>query len=174
MAVTSLSPIATTTGSELFKSAFRAHPAGVAIVTATGEAGPVGLTASSVSSVSARPPILAFSVSGSRSASLLVEADTVLVHLVNAGQIELARTFATPGSSRFTDAMDWEPLASGEPLLRAAPWVLRCELIHRAPMGGSVLVAANVLEIRAQAQSQGPLVYHDRSFHRLGWHSQIS
>ena len=42
---------------EAFKDAFRAHPAGVAIITAKGSSGPVGLTASSVSSVSAEPPM---------------------------------------------------------------------------------------------------------------------
>ena len=35
---------------DLFKDAFRAHPAGIAVLTAQGPDGPVGLTASSVSS----------------------------------------------------------------------------------------------------------------------------
>ncbi len=39
-----------------FKSAFRNHPAGVSVVTADPGDGPVGLTATSVISVSANPP----------------------------------------------------------------------------------------------------------------------
>ena len=47
---------------EGFKSAFGQHPAGIAIITVAGPEGPVGLTASSVSSISADPPILGLSL----------------------------------------------------------------------------------------------------------------
>ncbi|AMM30837.1 flavin reductase [Sinomonas atrocyanea] len=159
--------------SALFRDAFRSHPAGVAVVTAASPEGPVGLTASSVASVAVDPPSLAFSVSGGRSAVHIAEAETVLVHLVDAEQVGLVRTFATPGSPRFTEAMDWEALPTGEPWLRAAPWALRCAITHRVPVGGSVLLAATVLEVLAQERHGAPLVYHDRAFHALGAHSQL-
>ncbi|MFK0042069.1 flavin reductase family protein [Paenarthrobacter sp. NPDC090517] len=152
---------------DLFRSAFRAHPAGVSIVTATGPEGAVGLTASSVASVAVDPPTLAFSVTGGRSASHIAAAQTIVVHLVGADQMELVRTFADPAAPRFTDAMDWEVLPTGEPLLREAVWALRCEIIHRAPMGGSVLLAARVLDIRSNPSDSAPLVYHNREFHTL-------
>ncbi|MGR0160556.1 flavin reductase family protein [Paenarthrobacter nitroguajacolicus] len=152
---------------ELFKAAFRAHPAGVSIVTAAGPEGAVGLTASSVASVAVDPATLAFSVTGGRSASHIAAAQTIVVHLVGADQLELARTFADPSAPRFTASMDWEVLPTGEPLLREAQWALRCEIIHRAPLGGSVLLAAKVLDIRANPSDAGPLVYHNREFHTL-------
>ncbi|MFC8039810.1 flavin reductase family protein [Paenarthrobacter sp. NPDC057355] len=152
---------------ELFRAAFRAHPAGVAIVTASGPDGPVGLTASSVASVAVDPPTLAFSVTGGRSASVVAAADSIVVHLVGAGQLELARTFADPTAPRFTEDMDWQWLPTGEPLLREARWALRCNIIHRAPLGGSVLLAATVEDIRAADGDSAPLVYHDRAFHTL-------
>ncbi|MFI7578956.1 flavin reductase [Kocuria kalidii] len=173
MTISSLSAATTTVGGELFKDAFRAHPAGVAVVTAAGPDGPVGLTASSVASVSADPPALAFSVSEGRSASQLAGAGTVVVHLMGAQQLDLVRAFSTRGAPRFTDRMDWELLASGEPLLRAAPWALRCEIAHRVPVGGSVLIAATVLDVRTVAGGGEPLVYHDRAFHCLGPHSRL-
>ena len=65
-----------------FKDAFRGHPAGVAIITAMGPSGPVGLTASSVASVSAQPPMLAFSLASAEgSAGVILDADTIVVHL---------------------------------------------------------------------------------------------
>lgn len=152
---------------ELFKAAFRAHPAGVAIVTAAGPEGAVGLTASSVASVAVEPATLAFSVTGGRSASVIAAAQTIVVHLVGADQLELVRAFADPSAPRFTEAMDWELLPTGEPLLREADWALRCEIIHRAPLGGSVLLAARVVEIRSTSSGSGPLVYHNREFHTL-------
>jgi flavin reductase (DIM6/NTAB) family NADH-FMN oxidoreductase RutF len=154
----------------LFKDAFRAHPAGIAVITAQGAAGPVGLTASSVSSVSAEPPVLAFSVStASSSAAVLVQADTLVVHLLGAGQRDIARLFATRGADRFGGAAAWRRLPSGEPLLTDAPWALRCRILHRLPVGGSMILAAEVLSIeQAGGDDVAPLVYHNRSYHRLG------
>ena len=50
-----------------FKSLFRQHPAGVAVVTLTHEGTRYGFTATSVISVSADPPILTFSIDSSSS-----------------------------------------------------------------------------------------------------------
>ena len=63
--------------------------------------------------------------------------------------------------------MDWKVLPTGEPLLKEAVWALRCEIIHRAPLGGSVLLAARVLDIRPNPSGSAPLVYHNREFHTL-------
>ena len=54
---------------DAFKAFFRGHPAGVAVITAIGDDGPVALTASSVSSVSVDPPLLIFSISSLSSAT---------------------------------------------------------------------------------------------------------
>lgn len=155
---------------ELFKDAFRHHPAGIAVLTAQGADGPVGLTASSVSSVSADPPVLAFSVStASASAAALIESDTLVVHLLGAEQLEMAQLFATRGADRFGGAAPWRTLATGEPLLIDAPWALRCRILHRLPVGGSMILAAEVLSVE-QAQTDAdsaPLVYHNRAYHRL-------
>lgn len=174
MPLSSTRPDARPIAPELFRSAFRAHPAGLAVVTAAGPTGPVGLTASSVISVSADPPAVAFSFSGGQSAAQLVEAETAVVHLMNAAQLDLVRAFSTSGADRFTDEMDWELLPSGEPLLAAAPWALRCRITHRVPVGGSLLLAAAVLEIRGHPGKAEPLVYHDRSFHQLSDQSRIA
>ncbi len=155
---------------ELFKDAFRNHPAGIAVITAQGTHGPVGLTASSVSSVSADPPVLAFSVStASSSAAALVGADTLVVHLLGADQLGIARLFATRGADRFGGAVEWRTLPTGEPLLTDAPWALRCTILHRLPVGGSMILAAEVLSVEQEHADAGhaPLVYHNRSYHRL-------
>ncbi|MFW0774312.1 flavin reductase family protein [Paenarthrobacter nitroguajacolicus] len=160
-------PVPSEAVGELFRAAFRAHPAGVSIVTAAGPDGAVGLTASSVASVAVDPPTLAFSVTSGRSASHIAAAQTIVVHLIGADQLDLAQIFADPSAPRFTDSMDWEVLPTGEPLLKEAVCALRCEIIHRAPLGGSVLLAAKVLEIRSNPSSSAPLVYLNREFHTL-------
>ncbi|MGQ4336108.1 flavin reductase family protein, partial [Streptomyces hayashii] len=47
---------------DLLRSVFRRHAAGVAVITASGGTGPVGFTATSLSSVSAEPPMLSFGI----------------------------------------------------------------------------------------------------------------
>jgi flavin reductase (DIM6/NTAB) family NADH-FMN oxidoreductase RutF len=158
----------------LFKEAFRNHPAGVAIVTAYSESGPVGLTASSVASVSADPAILAFSLTTESSSALaLCAAETVVVHLLSADNVQLASIFATRGTDRFTDSINWSRLDSGEPLLLDAPYALQCRVLQREPAGASIVLIASVLSIRSNADQGDPLVYHNRDFHRLTRHSIV-
>lgn len=156
-----------------FKDAFRGHPAGVAIITATGPSGPVGLTASSVASVSAEPPILAFSLASTEgSAGVISNADTIVVHLLGAENSELAAVFAARGSKRFGPDMEWSTLAGGEPLLGGVPQALVCRILSRIEAGSSTLLAAAVLEIHA-GPAAAPLVYHDRTYHRLSGESAL-
>lgn len=160
--------------SDHFKDAFRAHPAGVAVITAEGAAGPVGLTASSVSSVSADPAILVFSLaSASGSAGVIASAQSILVHLLGARNADLAGLFARPGADRFTSALAWEQLPTGEPLLRDVPRALRARVLDRTAVGSSVLVTAEVLEVLTPGNPDEPLVYHNRTYHRLGEHSTL-
>ena len=56
-------PVESSLSPDDFKAAFRHHPAGVAVITADAGRGPVMLTATSVSSVSAEPALLMFSLS---------------------------------------------------------------------------------------------------------------
>ena len=163
-----------------FKAAFRNHPSGVAIITAQGAGGPVGLTASSVFSVSANPPTLAFSLSAhSSSAAAILEAGTVVVHLLGADQVDLATTFATGGIDRFEDTSSWSRLVTGEPVLpRASAW-LRGMIVNEMEAGDSTVVAVQVLQVSGpsagdpDAEQASPLVYHNRSWHSLSSDSVV-
>jgi flavin reductase (DIM6/NTAB) family NADH-FMN oxidoreductase RutF len=164
-----------------FKEAFRNHPAGVSIITAQGPSGPVGLTASSVFSVSVNPPLLVFSLSGqSSSSAAILGAGSVVVHLLGADQIDLAKTFATGGIDRFEDASTWSRLITGEPVLpRANAW-LRGTIVNEMSAGDSTVVAVQVLQVNISsgaerhAQQARPLVYHNRSWHSLSADSTVS
>lgn len=160
---------------EDFKRAFRNHPAGVAIITADPGDGPVGLTATSVFSVSAEPPLFVFSISSnSSSAPALAHADTVVVHLLAADQLDAARLFATSGVDRFADADSWSRLDSGEPFLHGTGSWLRGRIINRMDAGNSTVIAVHAIEAAADASDTAPLVYHNRAWHSIGSHSQLS
>lgn len=159
-----------------FKAAFRQHPAGVAVITADAGRGPVMLTATSVSSVSADPALLMFSLSAHSSSTRTIRrAETVVVHLLDADQLHLAKLGATSGVDRFADTSLWSTLPSGEvyfPEVRA--WI-RGRVLTSMDAGGSAIVLVEALEARVQDANDDrvPLVYHNRTWHGLGSHSQL-
>ncbi len=154
---------------DAFKSAFRNHPLGVAVVTADPGGEPVAMTVSSLSSVSADPPVLSFSASAmSSSTPVLERADTVVVHMIGAAQVGLAKLGATSGVDRFSDASSWFRLPTGEPVFRGVGAWLRGSIVHRAGVGGSVIYLVHVIDAHIDPEAASdPLVYHNRTWHRL-------
>ena len=179
-----LRPLASLGGlsSDDFKGAFRNHPAGVAVITADAGGGPVGLTATSVFSVSAEPPLLVFSVSElSSSTPTICAADTLVVHLLGADQLHIAQLCATSGINRFADTSLWERMDSGEPYFPAASAWIRGRVIDRIGAGTSTVIVVHALAAKAPSRdsehaavaASRPLVYHNRTWHALGDHSRI-
>jgi len=159
-----------------FKLAFRNHAAGVAVITADAGYGPVGITATSVFSVSAEPPLLVFSLSNqASSAPTIHRADTVVVHLLGAEQLHIATLCATSGVDRFADTELWARLATGEPYFPSTPAWIRGRIIDRMAAGSSTIIAVHALESNVSTDKSGsdPLVYHNRTWHSLGEHSAL-
>ncbi|RNE66715.1 flavin reductase family protein [Cryobacterium tepidiphilum] len=158
-----------------FTQAFRNHPAGVAVITADAGDGPVALTATSVFSVSVDPPLLVFSLSDqSSSAGSIQRAGSLVVHLLGADQLHLARLCATSGVDRFADRGSWDRLASGEPYFTGVDTWIRGTIVGRMRAGASTVIALHALEARLPDDSAAaPLVYHNRSWHGLGDHSRV-
>lgn len=165
--------------SEHFKNAFRRHPGGVAVITADCGSGPVGLTATSVTSLSASPPRLIFTVTdASSSAPTLIESDTAVVHLLDAGDLRLAQLCATSGIDRFADTTLWDRLPSGEPYFPSAADILLVRSIEKIRTAGSTIVVADVIAAHgrpdhAQTGDRNRLVYQDRTWHSVGPHSSL-
>jgi len=159
---------------EEFKSAFRLHPSGVALITANVGGTQVALTASSVSAVSAEPPLVMFSISVlSSSADVLKRADAVIIHLLTAGTLELAMLGAARGVDRFEDETRWSRLPTGEPVFAEAGVWLRARIIHRIDAGGSTVFVAEAVDASVSDRSldDDGLVYRNRAWHRIGVHS---
>lgn len=157
-----------------YKQVFRRHPAGVAVVTladpATGR--PVGFTATSVISVSAAPPVLAFSVASTSSSwPALATAATVVVNFLGDGQADLSARFATHGVDRFAGT-EHVLLEDGEPVLVGTLTWVHGRVLERIAVGDSYLVTVHA--VASDTSTQGtPLVYHDRAYTQLGDHYEI-
>ncbi|ROR96540.1 flavin reductase (DIM6/NTAB) family NADH-FMN oxidoreductase RutF [Salana multivorans] len=165
MSAQAVSPVRPET--EVFLGIFRRHPAGVAVVTLRDPVlgHPVGFTATSVISVSADPPTLAFSISrGSSSWPALAAVASVVVNFLDHSAHELSSRFATHGIDRFA-GVDWTELDGGEPVLgRASSWV-RATIVDRHPTADSALVVARI--DHGAVGGEEPLVFYDRGYHRL-------
>jgi flavin reductase (DIM6/NTAB) family NADH-FMN oxidoreductase RutF len=160
---------------EQFRLAFGNHPAGVAVVTATGARGPVGITASSLISVSADPAYLAFNIARrSGAAEAILDSTNVMVHLLTARNAGLAALFAGPGEDRFARLEGWEHLPTGEPLIHGVGVAMRCVIESRVPAGPATLVVASVQEIVGGRADEAPLVYHRRGYHSIGEHTRLT
>lgn len=158
--------------SQQFRDAFRNHPAGIAILTATGPDGPAALTVSSLISVSADPPVVAFSLSGqSGTAQALLAAGSLVIHLPRHGERALAELCAMPGRDRFSSDVSWEYLPTGEPRYKQIGSWFRAEVEAVTPVEGATLVAAHLVDGHMADDLAGDcadtLVYHQRQWRRL-------
>jgi flavin reductase (DIM6/NTAB) family NADH-FMN oxidoreductase RutF len=162
---------------DVFKSAFRHHAAGVAVVTADVGDGPLALTASSVTSVSAAPATMLFSVSTTTSTGrAMSRAASAVVHLLDADDHLLAVRCADPTVDRFADPTAWERLDSGEPAFLGPRVLLRGDVVQRIEYGEAVVMMLAVVEVidrGPRTAAARPLAYHDRQWHALGVHSQL-
>ncbi|MFJ4624716.1 flavin reductase family protein [Streptomyces sp. NPDC088812] len=152
---------------DLLRSVFRRHAAGVAVITASGGTGPVGFTATSLTSVSAQPPLLSFGVgTGASSWPALSEADHVGVHILGEHQQELAATFARSGADRFGAPTAWQEGPEGVPVLDDVLAWLVCRVVARVPAGDHRIVLAEVVH-GDPAGAGRPLLYHQGRFTAL-------
>ncbi|MGP3972374.1 flavin reductase family protein [Streptomyces sp. 6N223] len=165
---------------EDFKSTFRNHPAGVAVLTAVAGDEHAAMTVSSLFSISADPPLIGFSVSdASSTARVFNAADTVIIHMVDTDSLWLAKLGATSGVTRFEDSTQWDVLGSGERYFPGAPTIVRAAVVDRVRAGGSTLCVAHAVElVKSEADDDAmeptPIVYHNRRWHRLNGSSALA
>ncbi|HEV7185069.1 MAG TPA: flavin reductase family protein [Leifsonia sp.] len=172
--------IADPIGIDEYRTLFRRHPAGVAVVALRHGGRPVGFTATSVISVSAAPPLLAFSLQATSSSWPAVRtATTLAVSFLAAGQEDVSARFSASGVDRFANG-GWHSLATGEPVIDGAAQWVRGTIVQRTDTGGSYLITVQAIEtsVRPADGTVGianpiPLVYHDRAYHRIGAHSRV-
>ncbi|MEQ1735588.1 MAG: flavin reductase family protein [Rhodoglobus sp.] len=158
---------------EKFKSAFSMHPSGVAVITADAGGRLAAMTISSLSSVSADPPLVVFSLSMlSGPTPTFLAADSVVIHLLGSDQLELAKLGAAPGVDRFAAGSPWTRLPTGEPVFPDTHAWLRGNIVYRLSAGASVICVAHIVDAMVSDDtstgSSNPLVYHSRTWHELG------
>lgn len=157
---------------DAFKSAMRWLANGVSLVTHGAGDARVGMTATSVSSLSADPPTLIVCIN--RSASLyaaLKPGAAFGVSVLAAGQSEYADRFAgrtgLAGAARF-DEGSWRRLPSGVSALADAAAIFECEVEDLVERHSHVIVIGRVRAAFSGTQASA-LLYWRGAYEQLGW-----
>ncbi|GAA0413033.1 flavin reductase family protein [Microbispora corallina] len=154
-------------GGDEFRRALAEHAAGVVVITARPEGVPVGLTATSFSSVSLSPPLVSFYVAQSSTTwPWLRRADLFAVNILGGHQADLAARFAKKSIDRFAHPTRWTPGTDGVPLLDDVPAHLLCRPHHTVEVGDHFLVVGLVTSTVVSGGGR-PLLYHQGRFGRF-------
>ncbi|MDH2427746.1 flavin reductase family protein [Sphaerisporangium sp. TRM90804] len=153
-----------------FRRALAHHAAGVVVVTAGSQGVPVGLTATSFSSVSLAPPLVSFYVDqASTTWPRLRQADGFAVNVLAGDQADVAARFARKGVDRFAAPTRWTPGADGVPLLDGVCAHLLCAPHATIEIGDHILVVGLVTGTLIGTAGR-PLLYHQGRFGRFTPH----
>ncbi|MBB3039280.1 3-hydroxy-9,10-secoandrosta-1,3,5(10)-triene-9,17-dione monooxygenase reductase subunit [Hoyosella altamirensis] len=132
---------------------------GVAVITASGDDGPVGFACQSFAALSLDPPLVLFCpAKKSRSWPFIESAGMFAVNVLGDDQRDVSSVFGAPRADKF-DAVTWRPAASGAPLLTGALAWIDCtfEAVHDA--GDHYIVVGRVLEL-GEPEAGPPLLFY--------------
>ncbi|WP_068084988.1 flavin reductase family protein [Novosphingobium rosa] len=143
----------------LFRQAMASFASGVTVVTTTDEDGRmVGFTASAFSSLSMDPPLVL--VCPSRTSATyphLVRGERFAIHILAAGQQDVAMAFASKGADKVA-ALAFSVSDLGNPILPGATAVIECRLWKDYDGGDHLIVVGEVQRI--DQQDGAVLLYH--------------
>lgn len=155
---------------EAFKAAMRVLAAGVVMVTARRGDQLYGLTISACCSISASPPRVLISLAQTASClPAVLETRRFGLSILRAGQKPLAELGAVPGGPKEVDAFS-ESRDGTVTMIAGSLAHLECSVDQTFTISDHVLVIGNVEHAvtAEELEEPGPLLYFNRTFHRLG------
>jgi len=140
-----------------FRNAMRRLTGGVSVITAGRGRDISGMTVTSVTSLSIKPPALIVAVNRSASSWPLIRRHGFFgVNILSADQLDIAERFSgkdgLKGAARFADA-DWFTRASGAPLLTGALAAIDCEVEEIVERHSHAIVIGRVLDVVVSPRS---------------------
>lgn len=145
---------------------YGAFPSGVTAVAALVDGAPVGLAASSFTSVSLQPALVSVCIAHTSATwPVLSRAPRLGVSILSAVQERAGRQFAAKGSDRFA-GLSWRETGDGAVLLDGASGWLTTSIDQRVQAGDHDIVVLRVHDLDATGDLL-PLVFHASRFCRL-------
>ncbi|AKO45328.1 4-hydroxyphenylacetate 3-monooxygenase, reductase component [[Haemophilus] ducreyi] len=149
-----------------FRDAMAHLSAAVSIVTTNGIAGKIGLTVSSVCSVTDTPPTLLFCINKNSGVhDIIQENGKVCINVLNHQQEEMAKHFASMLPSTMEERFGWDMWdqgIDGLPILRDAISALQGDIIDTHSVGTHTIFMVQLKHIEVKPSNS--LVYFGRQF----------
>lgn len=148
-----------------FRQVLGYFASGVTVVTTAHAGRNYGLTVSSFSSLSLRPPLVLVCIDKRVSSyEPLTEAAGFTINILEKGQEHISRKFAAPDDDKFA-GIAWHPGILGHPVIEDALAVIECRTHVQLPGGDHTIFVGEVVEATLGAGS--PLLYFRRGYHEL-------
>ncbi|TKA03055.1 flavin reductase family protein [Actinacidiphila oryziradicis] len=145
---------------------FGAFPTGVTAIAALADGTPVGLAASSFTSVSLDPPLVSVCVAHSSTTwPLLRDRPRIGVSVLGVHQEAACRQLAAHDGDRFT-GLDWRATPDGAVLIEGASAWFDCSVEQHIRAGDHDIVLLRIHEVDTD-HTVAPLVFHASRFRRL-------
>jgi flavin reductase (DIM6/NTAB) family NADH-FMN oxidoreductase RutF/DNA-binding MarR family transcriptional regulator len=140
-----------------FRRCLGQFPTGVTVITTVWQGKPVGVTASSFSSLSLDPPLVLWSIAlTSRSCSAFRHSEHFAVNILKADQTDISQRFSTPAEDKFKD-VEWQPGCLGSPTLPGILALIECATETVLAGGDHIILVGRV---KRYARFPGsPLLY---------------
>lgn len=154
------------TESALLRQAFSSFPSGVVALCAQVDGMPVGMAASSFTSVSLEPALVSVCVaSTSTTWPVLRNHGRVGVSVLAEHHGEICRNLAAKTGDRFA-GVTWSATEHGSVFLDDAVLRLDCTIAQEVSAGDHEIVVLQVNDL-SHEPARAPLVFHGSRFHRL-------
>jgi flavin reductase (DIM6/NTAB) family NADH-FMN oxidoreductase RutF len=138
---------------------------GVTVVTTDGEAGPHGLTANAVASLSLDPPLVLVAVEKrAHSLEYLRKNRCFAVNILRLEQEETSRRFATPGPEDFTGLKLTRAVTSA-PVLSDCLAFIDCRVVDILPGGDHEIFVGEI--VAGEYHGGEPLLFYAGGYRRL-------
>jgi len=156
-----------TVAAQVFRETMGHLASGVTIITSSHDGTPVGMTATAVCSISAKPPMLLVSLTtGSRTALGVEQSKAFGVHLLADRSQKHAEQFAAAGE-HFAGIAFRRDEHSGIPVLQDVLAHFVCLVEQTIEVADHMLFVGRVVECEVKAPGHHPLVYFDRKYRKV-------
>jgi len=148
------------------RRAFACFPTGVTAICALVDGQPVGMAASSFTSVSIEPPLVSVCMQNSSNTwRKLASLARLGLSFLSAEHEGASRQLAAKTGDRFA-GIDWQPRASGAVFITGASVWLECSIHQRIAAGDHEIVLL-LIETLGSQPDVSPLVFHASRYRQL-------
>lgn len=148
-----------------FRQALGHFASGVTVVTTKHNDHLYGMTVSSFSSLSLKPPLVLICIDNKvNTHGAIVQAGHFVINILEKRQEHLSRRFSTSENDKFT-GVAWHSGRLGLPVLEGVLGVIECRLSETLPGGDHTIFIGEVID--AEVREGVPLLYYRRGYHEL-------